>query len=475
MPQKNRRRVGPPAMGGVLLTVAVLGAVGVIALCYDRPAVSEIEKRELAAKPALTASALLSGSYTRELSNFFADTFPLREQLVAFSGALSDLRGIRFNEIKIHEAKPDDGAVSAPAPIVSEAPAVSSAPEESAASSQSTEPAPSEEVEAGVRNGSIIIYQNAGYQIFGGGDSMGQWYAQAINRYEAEIGAKVRIYNLVVPSSIEFGLPERYRSATAAQRPKLQNIASSLDPGVEFINPYSALDAHRDEYLYFHTDHHWTALGAYYAYTAFAGQAGFEPVELSSLERRTLEPFLGTLYSQTQDTAMASHPDHVDYYIMPQDLSCCYFLKGSPFYGSHGPLYGEYAKSYNSYSVFLQGDIPVIRITNNGLVNGRRIAVVKESFGNAFVPWLVNHYEEVLVIDQRYLERGFYGLLEEEGINELLFINNIFAAHTPVRIQEIESLPLRVYIPPEPESSSEAEPEGETPEAETKEESEPQD
>ena len=250
-------------MGGVLLTVAVLGVVGVTALCYDRPTVSEIEKRELAAKPALTAAALLSGSYTRELSNFFADTFPLREQLVAFSGALSDLRGIRFNEIKIHDAKPDDGAVSIPAPIASEAPAVSSAPEESAASSQSTEPAPGEEVEAGVRNGSIIIYQNAGYQIFGGGDSMGQWYAQAINRYEAEIGTKVRIYNLVVPSSIEFGLPELYRSATAPQQPKLQNIASSLDPGVEFVNPYSALDAHRDEYLYFHTDHHWTALGAY--------------------------------------------------------------------------------------------------------------------------------------------------------------------------------------------------------------------
>ncbi|PWM25616.1 MAG: hypothetical protein DBX44_01880 [Oscillospiraceae bacterium] len=457
MSQKQSRKTSPPAMGGVLLTVAILTAVGIFSLLYDRPTVSEIEKRPLASFPSLTADSLLTGSYTRDLSNFFADTFPLREQLVALSGVLSDLRGVRFDEVKIHEAKADDGAVISDAPSTSPSPqgeAASSVPTPAPESSAS-EP-PDDEGEIGVRNGSIITYKNAGYQIFGGSDSIGQWYAQVINQHEKAIGDSVRIYNLVVPSSIEFGLPERYQSATTPQRPKLENIAANLDPGVEFVNPYDALQAHREEYLYFRTDHHWTALGAYYAYTAFAEQAGFEPVDYHTLERRSLEPFLGTLYSQTQDPDMAAHPDRVDYYIMPQELSCCYYLKGSPYYGTYGPLYGEYAKSYNSYSVFLQGDIPVIRILNSKITNGRRIAVVKESFGNAFVPWLVNHYEEVLVIDQRYLERGFYGLLEEEKINELLFINNIFAAYTPVRIQEIATLPQRVYIPPEPESSSSA-------------------
>ena len=86
-------------MGGVLLTVAVLGVVGVTALCYDRPTVSEIEKRELAAKPALTAAALLSGSYTRELSNFFADTFPLRDVFRQLNNWVESLYGIKTVEI----------------------------------------------------------------------------------------------------------------------------------------------------------------------------------------------------------------------------------------------------------------------------------------------------------------------------------------------------------------------------------------
>ncbi len=348
MPHNNRK--SPPSMTGVLMTVLVLGAVGITALCYDRPTVSEIEKRPLATRPAFSTQALLSGSYTRELSNFFADTFPLRERLVAFSGVLTELRGLRFDDVRIHEAKSDDGAIETDIAKASEA----SSGEQNAAAPESAAEPVDEAVEGGVRNGSIFIYKNAGYQIFGGGDSMGQWYAQAINRYERELGETIRIYNLVVPSSIEFGLPERYRSVTSPQQPKLENIAASLDPGVEFVNPYAALDAHRDEYLYFGTDHHWTALGSYYAYTAFCEKAGFEPVEPSALERRTLEPFLGTLYSQTQDPGMAQHPDHVDYYIMPRTISCSYFLKGSPFYGSYGPLYGEYAKSYNSYSVFLQ-------------------------------------------------------------------------------------------------------------------------
>lgn len=101
----------------------------------------------------------------------------------------------------------------------------------------------------------------------------------------------------------------------------------------------------------------------------------------------------------------------------------------------------------------MHGDFPVT-VIDTEIKNGRRIAVVKESFGNAFIPFLVNHYETVVVIDQRYLEKSFYDVLNEYKINELLFINNIAAAHTAVRIQELASLPNRTYVPPEPDAES---------------------
>ena len=102
-------------------------------------------------------------------------------------------------------------------------------------------------------------------------------------------------------------------------------------------------------------------------------------------------------------------------------------------------MYGEGANGSNSYSVFLQGDLPIVKMETQHN-NGRKIAIVKESYGNAFAPFLVNNYEKIIVVDQRYYTGDFVALLKKEGINELLFINNIFAAHTPFHIEKIKRL-----------------------------------
>ncbi len=513
MDKKNEKRGFPimPALNALLITT-VLVVVGILSVLYgDRPTVSEIEKRELAPLPSFSVSSFVHGQYTRQLSAYFADTFPAREALVRMAGAIREHRGFHFNDVLLYDGSEQDSIIDAnmpllpadsllpaappPAPSLPEGaqdvqPQAASAPEsgtdsvESAQSPQgpqkvqtvpaaeSTPPAASsavqanlplslpvdaagavDSVEEGVRMGAIFIYKDSGFTIFGGSDRMGQWYAQVLSTYQNVLGDHIKIYNLVVPSSIEFNLPARYQGVTTPQKPKLENIASSLNPAITSVNVYETLSQHRDEYLYYRTDHHWSTLGAYYAYAEFARAAGFEPVPMAGMEKRTLDNFLGTLYSQTQNSKMAGNPDHVDYYIMPTAYKCYQYRKGSPDTAIRIPLYGEYAKSYNSYSVFMHGDFPVT-VINTEIKNDRRIAVVKESFGNAFIPFLVNHYETVVVIDQRYLEKSFYDVLNDFNINELLFINNIAAAHTAVRIQELASLPNRTYIPPEPDDAS---------------------
>lgn len=409
-------------------------------------------------------------------------------------------RDFRFNEVWLYDASEQQSVIDTNLPLLpdqSTAPAVlpvaSSSPNEmpdaqtnealtpeasskSANSANGTDSAPStassavagdtnmlslpvdkvgavDSVEEGVRMGAIFIYKDSGYTIFGGSDQMGQWYAKVLNTYQNVLGDHIKLYNIVVPSSIEFNLPQHFQSVMTSQKPKLENIAASLDPAITSVDVYETLSQHKDEYLYYRTDHHWSTLGAYYAYVEFAKAAGFEPVQLEKLEKRTLNDFLGTIYSQTQNSRMTSRPDHVDYYIMPTAYKCYQYRKGSPGTAIRISLYGEYAKSYNSYSVFMHGDFPVT-VIDTEIKNGRRIAVVKESFGNAFIPFLVNHYETVVVIDQRYLEKSFYDVLNEYKINELLFINNIAAAHTAVRIQELASLPNRTYVPPEPDAES---------------------
>lgn len=475
----EKRNFSLQSVFNALIMMVLVTAIGITAAFYqDRPTTSEIEKRELVKAPEFSLSLLINGQYTKQLSAYFADTFPAREQLVKLASVIKENRGFQFSHIRLYSAELEEPAIDTQLPLLpaesgavlpnpphESAPAISE--EKEGPDSQSQTPAVSSEpvlpapppitsgvgmdsVEEGVRMGAIFLYKESGYTIFGGSAKMGQWYAQVLNAYKSALGENVRLYNIVVPTSIEFNLPSSYQNVTTAQKPKLDNIAASLAPSIEWVDVYDTLSNHKDEYLYYRTDHHWSTLGAYYAYEAFAKTAGFEPVPLDTLEKRTLDNFLGTLYAQTQNSKMASKPDYVDYFIMPTAYRCYQYRKGSPYTAVRVPLYGEYAKSYNSYSVFMHGDFPVTVIETE-VNNGRRIAVVKESYGNAFVPFLINHYEEVVVIDQRYLERGFYDVLKDFEINELLFINNIAAAHTAVRIQELASLPTRTYVPPEPQ------------------------
>lgn len=442
------------AAANVILIVFVLAVIGTVAFINPyRQTVSEIEKRELAKKPEFSFKMLADGEYTKALSLFFADTFPGRDKLIQLSSAIKDGMGFRAGDVKLYSTATGDDAADEAMMQEASGGVLGSANEQQnpqpAAEQQSAEneAASEQQGESASRVGAIFTVGDAGYTVFSGSEAMGAWYAQIISAYADILGDKMRVYNIVVPTSIEFNLPEKYQSITTPQKPRLDNIKNNLSDKVEWVDIYGVLNAHKNEYLFFRTDHHWTSLGAYYAYTQFARTAGFEPVSLSGLEKRTLDGFLGTLYSQTQDAKMARNPDHVDYYIFPNMPRCYIYQNGSPNTASVVPLYGEYASSYNAYSVFLHGDLPVT-VIDTGLNNGRRIAVVKESYGNAFVPFLVNNYERVVVIDQRYLQKGLYTVLEENGVNELLFINNILAAHTKVRLNELNNLPFRVYTPP---------------------------
>ena len=452
----------------VLLIVYVLAVVGTIALINPaRPTVSEVEKRELTKKPEFSFQALKEGSYTKELSNFFADTFPLRDDLIKAASEIKDTMGFRLGGAKLYEGtdeaqkQPELEDIKLPEVMVMPE---SSTPEENVSekasseppiqpkdesSSSEPEPEKQEPAQEGVRIGSIITCDGVGYTLFGGGPRNGEWYAKVMNAYGDILSDKMRVYNLVVPTAVEYNLPKRYKDLTNSQRSSLDNIKNTLSDKVEWVDIYDTMKEHKDEYIYFKTDHHWTALGAYYAYSEFAKVAGFEPISLNGLEKRTLDGFYGTLYGQTQDPKMLENPDHVDYYIFPNMPKCYMYMRNKPTEPIATTLYGEYAKSHDSYSVFLHADLPIF-VMDTGLNNGRRIAVVKESYGNAFVPFLANNYEKVVVIDQRYLQEGLYSVLDRYGINELLFINNILAAHTSVRIEELSTLPARGYTPPQP-------------------------
>lgn len=454
------RRLRTLSLINSTILVGVLIILFAGALLLPKPTESKVEKRALAQRPSFSLKGLLSGDFSRDIEVYFSDTFPLREMFVSLSAVVDQSQGVRFDDVRVVGPGSDAQNMTAE-PILPSASQVSSVPQQAAPNPQPEDggttassletaaptPSPVDENATGTVSNSIFICQGRAMSLYGGSHESARRYTSVLNNYVKAL-PNVQVYNMIIPTASEFYMPQKYSSMTQSQKGVIDLIYSSLDPTVKKVNAYDALAAHTNEYLYFRTDHHWTGRGAYYAYTAFCQQAGFTPLAIEDFETRKLEDFIGTMYSQTQDSTLLNNPDYVDYYIFKQPYTAQRYDRGAPFTGIPHNLWGEYAKSPNSYSVFLQGDFPLIEV-DTGIKNGRKIAMIKESFGNAFAPFLINHYEKVYIIDQRYFERPLIEFIKQEGINELLFANNSFAVCTPYQISCIENLKnAYVYTPP---------------------------
>lgn len=429
---------------GIFLFMALVAWVGVLSVVLPKPTVSPVEKRDLAARPVLSVAGLFSGDFVRELDAHYADTFPMRDTLVQLAGSVKDLYGFRLDDMRVYSvsAKEQAPASSKPPTPSSDATAVAKPEEESSSSSSSSSKAdePVNTNDFSINDGTII-YKDMAFTVFGGSEAMATYYADVISQYRRELPASVRVFDMVIPTPVAYYLPERNKSMTNDEKASIDFIYKSLDPRVITVDAYTSIGQHTDEYIYYRTDHHWTALGAYYAYTAFCQAAGFTPVPLEKMERRRIEgELLGSMYNLTRDSRLAANPDYVDYYIMPGEFTATLTARGNPSKVQYvGSPWAEYATGVNGYAVFLHGDIPLERIDTSNK-NGRRAVVIKESFGNAFAPFLFSHYEQVFVVDQRYFQTSLMDLVRENNITDVIFANNVYAANTRYHIDCINGI-----------------------------------
>jgi len=221
-------------------------------------------------------------------------------------------------------------------------------------------------------------------------------YLEVLNSLRARLPETVRVFSLLAPSHVEF-LDEKYSAGVFGQREPIRRIYDKLS-GVIPVDAYSSI-AQRVccEYLYYRTDHHWTALGAYYAYLAFAEAAGFDPITIYDYTEFAIPGFLGLYVSDTPGNAVLNSPDTLYYYKLDKDITFSRSLFSIP---------GD--RNSATYRIFLGGDVASIDFTSSNK-NGRTLVVIKDSYANAFVPWVAPHYERIVILDQRH----FYGKASE--------------------------------------------------------------
>lgn len=281
--------------------------------------------------------------------------------------------------------------------------------------------------------------EKAGVMLFGGSKKQGTRYAGIINAYKEALGEDVNVYNMVVPTSVEFYLPEKYKKYSGSEKDAIDHIYSKLSEDVISVDAYSEIAAHSDEYLYFRTDHHWTARGAYYAYAAFCKAIGQEAPALEEYEEVTKEGYVGSLYGYTGDITLKNNPDTFTYYLPPAVYSGERLDYNTLASQGGWRVFHEYASGVNMYGTFIGGDNVHLKITSDA-GTGRSIVVFKESYGNAFIPYLVNSFDTVYVIDIRYFGKNAVEYIKSIGATDVLFLNNAFAANTSQLIGNIELL-----------------------------------
>ena len=276
--------------------------------------------------------------------------------------------------------------------------------------------------------GSVVIVGDAAYELYTYSDATADNYALAVNKVAAALDQKADVYDILIPLGSGITFPDNLRDQikSSDQREAMSSIQAKMDETVKTVDIYDSLMTNRNEYIYFRTDHHWTALGAYYAYEDFCEVKGITPEALDSYETSEFDGFLGSFYNDTNANAtLKANADVVTAYHPNMDAIMHVTDSRGVEYDSKVIFDESKAAAGLKYSCFIAGDNPITEIENKELTDGSSCIVVKESFGNAFVPFLVDHYQTIYVVDYRYWKGSISELAQEKNVDDVIFVNNL--------------------------------------------------
>ena len=248
----------------------------------------------------------------------------------------------------------------------------------------------------------LYVKDGAAYSMYYFVQDSATQYIDALNGAAAKLSGQTDVYDILVPNSsgILLSDSELKKLGGSDQKQAIEYYYSMMD-GVKTVDIFDTLKSHKDEYIYFRTDHHWTADGAFYAYEEFCKKKGITEIPLSQRKKDTFEGFLGSFYNTLQNSDMKKNPDTIYAYEPIGTNDMTYWNDdGSEQKWNVIMDVSEWEKG-TLYSTFVGGDNPMAVIENPKVTDGSTCVVMKESYGNAFIPFLVDHYSKIYVIAYR--------------------------------------------------------------------------
>ena len=398
---------------GVLIFAAVMAIGAFIGLLFFvRPKKSTVEKRMLAKFPSFTITSFLDGSYFEDVSLWYSDTYPMRDKLVSADQSLKKLYGIQLGtQVVGGNAKGDE------IPDVDKS-AVTATPDDAGkATTESTTEVTTEDPEIGLpasltsKNKQDATTESGSVQTVDPPDSKAMdnaFQKQLKDNLYVKDGSAYSLYYFVQDSATE------YIDA-------INNAAAQLSGQT---NVYDILVPNNSGVLL--SDDELDKLGGSdYAYEDFCKTKGITAIPRDKRKTDTFKGFLGSFYSTLQNSDMKNNPDTIYAYEPIGTNDMTYWNEDGSEQKWNVIMDVNGWDKGTMYSTFVGGDTPMAVIENPKVTDGSSCVVMKESYGNAFIPFLVDHYSKIYIIDYRYSQVNILDFVKSKKVNDFICINNI--------------------------------------------------
>lgn len=347
-----------------ILAVCVV-IVCVLNLLWPDAKTSSMENRSLQQFPTISLSSINDGQFFKDVNNWYSDQFVGRDQWIQLKYLISKMTGVK----KIDDVYLGKGALIEDTSAVNE-----------------------EQKERNI---------------------------QAINQFCIKSGKAS--YFLLAPNAVSVQSDKLPSFATPLdQNAQIDDYLSKLDASIQKVDVRDSFKEHKNEYLYYKTDHHWTSLGSYYAYQALSSSMDLGQTEISDYHVYPVSTdFKGTLSGKVGSAFME---DQIDIYVPKENSE--YIMTDETSRDSSRSIYSMDAlHTKDQYTVFLSGNTGRISLEMDN-DSDRHLLLIKDSYANSMIQFLIPNFRTIDIIDPRYYFEDVSKLLDSQLITDILFLYN---------------------------------------------------
>lgn len=245
------------------------------------------------------------------------------------------------------------------------------------------------------------------------------YLVQFVEKYTERFGAE-HVKVMLVPTASEVLLEKLPPFAVGFDQNGLIDEVYDRIPAGTAVDVRDILKEHSEEYIYYKTDHHWTSLGAFYAYQEFCKAMGFEvPALEDAVFTEVSNEFLGTVFSKLNMEISKDSMHTVTLPDTPENIQMTVDM-AETFQGLYND---EYLSQKDKYSYYLDGNHALTEISSNSDGEGT-LLIIKDSYSHCFAPMTLGNYEKVYLVDFRYFNMPVSQFINQYRVTDILVLYN---------------------------------------------------